>query len=110
MPMPSDAGRSIESSIARLAMVTGLLAASESRSSSILEHAAIGIWTVGVDGRIRSANAAAARLVGLDDRSQRGRMLTEFLPAFEGEQLIQPAKGDAIAVLTQAVMVPAEPE
>jgi diguanylate cyclase (GGDEF)-like protein len=110
MPMPSDAGRSIESSITRLAMVTGLLAASESRSSSILEHAAIGIWTVGVDGRIRSANAAAARLVGLDDRSQRGRMLTEFLPAFEGEQLIQPAKGDAIAVLTQAVMVPAEPE
>ena len=71
--MPSEAGRSIEASIMRLATVTGLLAASESRSSAILEHAAIGIWTIGIDGRIRSANAAAARLVGLDARTQRGR-------------------------------------
>ncbi|MGH9132304.1 MAG: diguanylate cyclase domain-containing protein, partial [Ilumatobacteraceae bacterium] len=110
MALPSDAGRSIQASIARLATVTGLLAASESRSSAILEHAAIGIWTIGIDGRIRSANAAAARLVGLDARAQRGRLLTEFLPAFDGEQLIRPTKGHSIPVLTQAVTVPAEPE
>jgi diguanylate cyclase (GGDEF)-like protein len=108
--MPSEAARSIEASIVRLVTVTGLLAASESRSSSILEHAAIGIWTIGIDGRIRSSNAAAARLIGLDAEAQRGRMLTEFLPAFEGEQLIRPTKGPPIAVLTQAVTVPAEPE
>ena len=108
--MPSEVGRSIESAIVRLATVTGLLAASESRSSAILEHAAIGIWTIGIDGRIRSANAAAARLVGLDAKSQRGRPLTEFLPAFDGEQLIRPTKGPSIPVLTQAVTVPAEPE
>jgi diguanylate cyclase (GGDEF)-like protein len=108
--MPSEACRSIEASVVRLATVTGLLAASESRSSAILEHAAIGIWTIGIDGRIRSANAAAARLVGLDAGMQRGRMLTEFLPAFDGEQLIRPTKGPSIPVLTQAVTVPAEPE
>jgi diguanylate cyclase (GGDEF)-like protein len=107
--MPSAAAYEIEASIVRLATITGLLAASESRSSSILEHAAIGIWTVGDDGRIRSANAAAARLVGLDDLTQRGRMLTDFLPAFDGEQLISPTEGPPIAVLTQAVTVPAEP-
>ena len=106
----TEAGRSIDASIVRLATVTGLLAASESRSSAILEHAAIGIWTIGIDGRIRSANAAAARLVGLDARTQRGRMLTEFLPAFDGEQLIRPSNGHSIPVLTQAVTVPAEPE
>ncbi|HWM20948.1 MAG TPA: EAL domain-containing protein [Ilumatobacteraceae bacterium] len=108
--MPSEAGRSIEAAIVRLATVTGLLAASESRSSAILEHAAIGIWTIGIDGRIRSANAAAARLIGLDAKAQRGRLLTEFLPAFDGEQLIRPTKGPSIPVLTQAVTVPAEPE
>ena len=108
--MPSDAGRSIEASILRLTTVTGLLAASESRSSSILEHAAIGIWTIGIDGRIRSANAAAARMVGLDAAAQRGRSLTEFLPAFDGEQLMRPTTGPSIPVLTQAVTVPAEPE
>ncbi len=70
--MPSEAGRSIEASILRLTTVTGLLAASESRSSAILEHAAIGIWTIGIDGRIRSANAAAARMVGLEAGAQRG--------------------------------------
>ena len=109
-PLPSDAARSIEASITRLATVTGLLAASESRSSAILEHAAIGIWTIGIDGRIRSANAAAARMVGLDAAEQRGRNLTEFLPAFDGEQLMRPTKGPSLPVLTQAVMVPAEPE
>ncbi|HEX4981983.1 MAG TPA: EAL domain-containing protein, partial [Ilumatobacteraceae bacterium] len=108
--MPSEVARSIEASIVRLVTVTGLLAASESRSSSILEHAAIGIWTIGIDGRIRSSNAAAARLIGLDAEEQRGRMLTEFLPAFEGEQLMRPTNGPPIAVLTQAVTVPAEPE
>ena len=109
--MPSEAGRSIEASIVRLATVTGLLAASESRSSAILEHAAIGIWTIGIDGRIRSANAAAARHGRPRRRSSNAvGMLTEFLPAFDGEQLIRPTKGPSIPVLTQAVTVPAEPE
>ena len=37
-------------------------------------------------------------------------MLTEFLPAFDGEQLMRPTHGPSLPVLTQAVMVPAEPE
>jgi diguanylate cyclase (GGDEF)-like protein len=49
-------------------------------------------------------------MIGLEARLQRGRMLAEFLPAFDGEQLIRPAKGHSIPVLTQAVTVPAEPE
>ena len=68
-----------------------------------------------LDDRDRRADPVGERGRGAAGRARRRRrnavgLLTEFLPAFDGEQLIRPTKGPSIPVLTQAVMVPAEPE
>jgi diguanylate cyclase (GGDEF)-like protein/PAS domain S-box-containing protein len=79
--LPGPLGRSVRGSIHQLRETTEQLHASESRARAVVESAPEAIWSVGGGGRIRSANPAAATLVGRSVDEMVGRPITGILPA-----------------------------
>jgi len=78
---------------------TAQLREREARLRAILDKAADAILTIGGDGAILSANAAAGRLFGQAPESLRGEPLARFLPLPEGQApgdfLRRAAEGDS---------------
>jgi len=88
---PGRLGESIRCSVARLTEVTGRLQVSEERSSAIVSHAAVAIWTVDEQGRVVSANAAAERTLGRPEADQERRRLVSSIDSLVGEhEIVRP--------------------
>ncbi len=76
-PAPGVLGEALQQSVRRLSAVSEQLRASEALSRATIDTAADAIWTVAVDGRILTANPAAAQLLG--DTGTAGRPVADVL-------------------------------
>lgn len=93
---PGRLGVSIRSSVERLAQMTAQLQASEERSTAIVSYATVAIWTVDDDGRIVSANSAAAGLLAVSEVDQLGCRLDGWVAFVPGECEVQRPDGSHV--------------
>jgi diguanylate cyclase (GGDEF)-like protein len=91
-------GQAIRKSMERMRTVTGQLQISEQRSSAIIEHAAVGIWTIDAEGRVLTANACAEDLLGMSEDDQRQLHLSATLGQLQGEVVV-PREDREVALL-----------
>ena len=108
--VPGAIGVSIRDSVDRLSTVTAQLHRSEQLASAIVTQAADAIWTVAVDGSIRSANDASASITGVANTDQVGLPLRDFLTTLDGEATIRGADGTETRVLVAHSAIDAGPE
>jgi diguanylate cyclase (GGDEF)-like protein len=103
--VPGAIGESIRGSVRHLASVAAQLQRSEQLSTAIVNQAADAIWTIGADGRIRTANEASGRLTRLRPDAQVGRRITDLLSATTGEAVVKPVSGSPVRVLVAKSVV-----
>lgn len=103
--LPGPIGITMRESVNRLAQVTQQLQTSEEFASAVVNEAADAIWTVDDDGAIRTANAAAARLCGIDATDQIGTIIDATLATTDGETSIVRADSSEIRVLVVSSIV-----
>ena len=81
----------------RLSQATRRLRESEARLRAIVDHAAEGILTFGTDGRVKTANRAAAEALGARPHELVGRTVTDLLGGLTwGELAADLAAGSAL--------------
>ncbi len=105
--LPGAIGISMRDSVRHLATVTAQLQRSEQLSSAIVTQAADAIWTVGPDGRIRTANEASEQLTRVARARQIGMPITDLLTAISGEAAVKTPLGPNPKVLVATSVIDA---
>ncbi len=113
--LPGAFGASLRASINQISDVTQRLRDSEALAQAIVATAADAIWTVGSDGRIVTANHAAAQLLGLPVDMQPGQNLPALfgrsagIRDLHGELEFRRHDGAHVHVLVSRSEVPGAP-
>ena len=100
---PGTIGITLRRSFDKVRSMTAQLHESEQLSSAIVAQAADAIWTIDADRRIRSANGAAAMLLGVTVDDQIGRPIADFLRTLGGESaLVHDPSSDVRCLVTSS--------